>query len=766
MATVKSLDIQLQIGTDRTVFATWTWDDKKKYVHTDHYELRWYYATGNGIWFVAETTTVNVKQAIYNAPTNATKVKIKVKPVSTTHKVNNVDTSWWVATWSSEPTYDFKKENPPVKPATPTVSITGYTLNADVETNDPATTQLDFQVVRDNYSVCETGTAFIFTGHARFTCNITGGSEYKVRCRGNGSIGEGPWSDYSTPVNTIPSEPTQISTCKAVSPTEVSLGWAIVANATGYKIEYTTNKLYFDSNPGDVKNVTLDTNIDHAEITGLTSGEEWFFRICATNAQGSSGWSVPVSIKIGKVPDPPTTWSESTTLVIGDDAILYWVHNSEDGSTETGAEIQLNINGTTSTITITDTPDQGSTTRQYKLATISYTAGAIITWKVRTKGILDQFSDWSTTRTIMAYAPPTVDVSLHEKADLSDFVDTIINFPFYIRLVPGPQTQKPISYNVTITASESYETVNNFGEPVIIKEGEEVFLKNQNGNGLPLTLEVLPSDITLENGKDYKVNCTVSMDSGLTVHSEYNFTVLWTDTMYEPDIQIGYDSSTLTATLQPYCTDDEGVPIPDLLLSVYRREFDGGFTEIGINLENTDGTFVVDPHPALDYARYRVIAQSKINGEISYYDAPGYPVQEKAIVLQWDEKWSFFDTNVADTFEQPPWTGSLVKLPFNIDTSDSGSPDVALIKYVGKKDPVAIYGTQRGQTVSWNAEILKDDMDTLYALRRLKNFMGNAYVREPSGTGFWAQVGVSLSKKHTETTIPVALNITRVDGGA
>ena len=43
--------------------------------------------------------------------------------------------------------------------------------------------------------------------------------------------------------------------------------------------------------------------------------------------------------------------------------------------------------------------------------------------------------------------------------------------------------------------------------------------------------------------------------------------------------------------------------------------------------------------------------------------------------------------------------------------------------------------------------------------------MGDVYVREPSGVGYWASISVSFGIKHCEVTIPVTLNITRVEGG-
>ena len=107
----------------------------------------------------------------------------------------------------------------------------------------------------------------------------------------------------------------------------------------------------------------------------------------------------------------------------------------------------------------------------------------------------------------------------------------------------------------------------------------------------------------------------------------------------------------------------------------------------------------------------------------------------------------------------------MLKLPYNIDVADNHEADVSLIKYIGRERPVGYYGTQRGETATWNLEIVKSDMETLYALRRLASYLGNVYVREPSGSGYWANVRVSFSQKHCELTIPVTFDITRVEGG-
>ena len=107
----------------------------------------------------------------------------------------------------------------------------------------------------------------------------------------------------------------------------------------------------------------------------------------------------------------------------------------------------------------------------------------------------------------------------------------------------------------------------------------------------------------------------------------------------------------------------------------------------------------------------------------------------------------------------------MIKLPCNVEISPNHDLDVSLIEYIGKSHPTSYYGTQLGETASWNAEILKDDTDTLAMIRRLAVYLGDVYVRETSGMGYWAQVKVSYSRKYNTMTIPITFNVTRVEGG-
>ena len=771
MARCTNIKLDVQTGTDRTIFATWTWNKSK----TDHYEVRWYYDTGDGVWFVGTDSTTTSKQNTYSAPDNAKRVGFKVKPVAKkvkqTVKAKNgskktVKVDAWRADWSTLKYYNIKN-NPPSTPPAPTVTIENLKLTAKLENINLNATDIQFQIVKNDSKVFKTGTAKIKTYAASYFCTVTAGYNYKVRCRAVRGKEYSAWSEYSSDQGTQPSASKGWEFIKALTPTSVEVNWYGVKNATTYEIEYTTEKRYFDSS-NQVQSLTVDATLQwsHAEITGLETGKEWFFRMRAVNDNGHSAWTEIKSIVLGKNPIAPTTWSSTTTCVVGEPLILYWVHNAEDGSSQKYAELELTIDGRIETHTIENTTneEEKDKTSSYSIDTSSYVEGTKIQWRVRTSGITNTYGDWSIQRTVDIYAPPTLELSVTDVN--GTLLETLTSFPFYISGIAGPNTQNAIGYHLSIIANESYETIDQIGNVKMVNQGEAIYSKffDTSEN---LVVEISANNIDLENNISYKVNCIVSMNSGLTAENSSEFTVAWTDEQYEPNAEIGFNEDDISTYIRPYCENDEGNLIEGVMLSVYRREFDGSFTELATNINNMTNTYITDPHPALDYARYRIVAISSSTGAVSYYDMPGYPIGETSLIIQWDEQWSTFDiSNEIDGSETVPWSGSLLKLPYNVDVSDSYSPDVELVEYIGRKHPVSYYGTQRGTSQTFNAEIDKKDEETLYALRRLAIWMGDVYVREPSGSGYWANITVSFSQTHLEVTIPVTLNVTRVEGGA
>lgn len=766
----KITKIALQSGSDRTVYVEW---DCPNVDNINHYEVRWWYriklndGTTTGIQVDNDTSTTQ-KRTVYNAPSEALWVTCYVKPISKTRKVNNKDTVYWTADWSDPKSYYFEKDAPTGAPSEPSVSIEDLKLTATVDNLDPEITHVEFQIAKDNKTEdYKRKKVAVTLNHASWEVSIASGGTYKVRCRYYNRYGVSEWSAWTSNEDTPPQKPSGFTVCKAKTETSVWLEWKSVSGATSYDIEYTTEKRYFDT----ADDTTILSGIESCkrEITGLDSGDQYFFRLRSVNDAGHSAWSGIKSVTIGTIPIEPTTWSSTTTVIVGEPVTLHWIHNSEDESAQTGAQVEITVKrsdtdpGTTSTYTMnTEDEDDDEKTMYYTLPTSGYPEGAIIQWRVRTAGaLIKQYGEWSIQRTVDVYARPSLSIILANVFDIE--IDTLDAFPFKIIGEASPSTQTPTGYHITVRSNSYYETSDFLGNTKVVREGDIVYSKYINASS-DLELLLSAGDIDLENGVSYIITCVVSMNSGLSAEDSKEFTVSWIDEEYLPNAELSVDRTDVTVSLRPYARTTDGEDATDVTMSVYRREFDGTFVELTKGLDPTKGTYITDPHPALDYARYRIVAISNVTGSVSYYDLPPYPVNEKSVIIQWDEVWSDFEYTEGPRVE-PVYSGSILKLPYNIDVSEDYSPDLSLVKYIGRSHPVSYYGTQQGVSASWSVMIPKTDVETIYALRRLAIWPGDVYVREPSGTGYWANVTVSFSQKHLDTTIPVKLNVTRVSGG-
>lgn len=730
------------------------------------YKVVWKYGTGDGIWFEGSNSEVTNRHSTYTPPSQATNICVWVTPVSKTHKVNKKEVSYWTGKSVSKIVYLSNTE--PAKPSAPSIGYSDndnkkYSLKISLENiNDVRADKIEFEVWTFGSKKFTSGVSTVSVGKAVFNCKVNPATEYSARCRAinvvTGKKIYSDWSDYSSSIMTMPAVVTNVK-CEADSKTSVKITWKAVSTATKYTVEYTNKKEYFNSNRDQVNSKEVTTNT--ANITGIESGSEYYFRVKATNSAGDSDWSSIVSTVVGTKPQPPTTWSLTTTVGVGEAVILYWTHNSEDGSKQKQAQIYTSINGKAETVTVTSSAseDNDEPIYSYTIDSSKYSDGGEILWMVKTKGVADEYSDWSAQRTVKMYAPPTLSIETNITGN------SLTSLPLTFTASTGPLTQTPLSYYISVSAVNAYESVDNVGNTTIVTAGMDIYSKTIISSDKTLTHTISAGDITLESEQSYILTVVAAMDSGLTATSKFEFDVSWVVKDYICDATVTVDKETLSAYISPFCLGEGNALVEGVTLSVYRREADGSFTEIETGLANDMVTTVTDPHPSLDYARYRIVSIDSSNGAVDYSDLPGQPVNEPCIVIQWEEEWSNFDYDEDATPEVPPWTGSMVRLPYNVDVSEKSDPDVSLIEYIGRKNPVSYYGTQRGEGGQWSTEIDKNDVETIYALRRLKSWNGNVYVREPSGIGYWANITVSMSRRHLELTIPVSFSITRVEGG-
>lgn len=778
-AEVTDLIVLIQKGSKRTCVAAWDYPSDVEPDTVSGFSYEWQYSIDN-IWYDASSgeASITALNATYDAPDNAEEIRVRVKP-------NPVLDRYFIGGWSSYIVFRVPDDITPEIPGVPSVEIVDiYNFKATVDTYDSKTSQIMFEVVNES-SIWRKDTIDVALNRAVFQFPVAAGHVYRVRAAGVNAEGEvGEWSNYSSDTASAPPPLESPPDIRATSDTSVEINWT--APSTGvvksYKIEYSTNMSYFDAAPSQVQ--TLDISVGTTAILQEMSPSEWFFRICTVNDAGQSDWVYGEPVILGSLPTAPTTWSSRTSSTIGEDVYLYWTHNCADESAETSAELELIINGEEYEPIEIEPPEDGSIS-YFLISGEDITQESVIEWRVRTMGVVPEYGEWSTQRIIKIYSPPSLLVRLGSQTDwewdtfnfntdniynsdgvVTPFMDNVVTaFPILVYLDAFPPTQTPTSYIMTVISNNSYEDVDNTGRISQVSIGQEVFKKYYNTQKSSFVTMLTPDLINLENGMSYTINVTVSMDSGLTAEASETFSVAWEDEDYILNAEISINRDTLVAYVRPYAMDENEAYPANVLLSVFRREFDGSYVEIGSKLSNQERPVVVDPHPALDYARYRIVAQSTVTGAISFYDLPGVPIKDTSLVLQWDEAWTSYLTINEDEFSEQPYTGSMVKLPYNVKVSESNQLDLEAVEYIGRRHPVSYYGTQVGQKMTLSSDIDKNDKELVYALRRLAVYAGDVYVREPNGAGYWAHVSVDFSIDYDSVIIPISIEVVRVEGG-
>ena len=776
---VKNLAIGQQGSTGTTVYATWTAFSAKKRRNIDSISVTWQYrvlnSEGKTVWLKGSTESLGkaaFRSGAYSAPSESLAVKVTVKPVLTkagkkkaTAKSNTVSRSF--------------AGNAPSKPSSPTVTVDGYSLTMRIQTSDQYANGAVFYLFRDSESSPFWTSSKINlsgAGVAQQVTTLEPNHTYYARVKLFNNSVESEYSD-ATAISeiVIPGQVTGVVTAP-LSQTQIQISWTAVSGAAstnGYEIEYATDPKYFSGSNASVTSVSNTTNYITVEV-----GHDWYFRVRAKNSSGIAGtWSETVTAAAAIKPNPPTTWTLASSAFIGSSINFYWTHNSADGSKPTRSEIEYRINdGTAQTIVVTHSlgPDDRDYTfsRAFTLESSSFSDGDILKWRVRTQGVAALgWSDYSVLREVNIYSPASLSLAI---------ASSISTYPINIGITVTPATQHIVSFYLAIRSRDSYDDEDYMGEFQHVVAGQLVFSKNYTDLSNTDTIQLTPSDINLQNGQTYDIEAIVATSAGLTAEDTASFTLNVVEPDYYLDMGITIDRDSLSAALVPGCysdidESDDGDDIyniedivDDVVLSIYRINFDGSFTLIEGNIENDGITVVSDPHPALDNGKYRLVAIDNTSGVMFYDDIISEDLEVKGLVLQWDAKYAnYLVRGIVDEIDEPAIGnmagGTTLKLPYNVKKNESSELDTALVEYIGREHPVSYYGTQKGQKSSYSTDVPKDDFETLELLRRLQVWPGDVYIRAQDGLGYWAKVEVSFDRDYDSLVMPVSIDATRVD---
>lgn len=788
--------------------------------HTKEFKYEFYYQSrllpGNDVIFSSGSTGENyIKNAEADIPENAIKVWFRVKPVAEQDK-NGKD--YYTGEWAASASWTYA-EIVPSAPPTPSVTFEVDTYNSKIyylsgllenlgapDDTDKYEWRINFQIVREgrpqadptvfdrqivynqeyNYNVDD-----IYDNYLAVRWEVEPGWRYAIRARysvytwpfsvrSQYPVLYSEWSQWSSMTISNPAAPTFIG-AEESQEKQCYLEWEEVYSATTYTIEYTNDTKFFDHSDAVV---AVQSAHSPLYINNMAYAPEYdnmyYFRVKATNQTGDSPWSNIVNCRLDCTPASPTTWSNRTSINTDEEeVILYWLHNSEDGGAMGNTKIELTVDdGEPTTIILApedvEYPDGPPKAGEVKIASYRVLQSvweyiSRIRYRMCTmcKGSRTQtYGEWSVMREIQVYQSPHVYFTV---TDEDENATVITHYPFYINWYTTPAQQTKLSMVLTIRNEQPMNTVNTMGEDIYLPANSVIFTKSYLGDEMVTPIEMLPSDLVLVNGAQYHAYMDVSMDSGLTASSDELFTVELggRSDIYDPTLTLRskFDTVNCGLLLIPEAFDEDGDPIDNIEIDIYRKECDGSLTLVQKGVDPTTKTQVFDPHPVLKGCAYRLVGRSLVTGEATYTDTPSIDVPETAIVLQWDETWTTIEPNLSDIYQGTPYMGSILRLPYNVDVSDSNQPDVTTVAYAGRKNPVAYHGTQIGFTSSWNTDVPWYDKETIFQLRRLMNWNGDVYVREATGSSYWANITISMDITHAELVIPVTLQVTRIEGG-
>ena len=350
---------------------------------------------------------------------------------------------------------------------------------------------------------------------------------YKFRCRTEYESAYSAYSSETALITMSPLPPASITTAAVAGGTDIAVtleNASAVATSLEWEVS-TDGKATWSAGSTSPVAGTPVTSFTATGITGTA-----YIRVRNVNSTGSSAWLVSESVTTICPPAAPTIIAPSGSIVnIADGSMtIEWIFNSLDGSTQTAYEVSLSKNGGAAVT------QSGTTAHRLKItfSGLAPNAGDTLAFKVRTKGADANWSDWSSTKTVTFYTPPTLTIT----SPASDITGMPLNIVAAYTDMTG---YKCNSATVTVKSGgksvTKAATVNNSSSPKTVSASFGVS-------------EFLP-----DNGAQVEVSISATSSSSLQTSTNGTFNVAFVEPK-AGELQITNDPETgyanLTATFE------------------------------------------------------------------------------------------------------------------------------------------------------------------------------------------------------------------------
>ncbi|MFM8303315.1 MAG: fibronectin type III domain-containing protein, partial [Actinomycetota bacterium] len=241
----------------------------------------------------------------------------------------------------------------------------------------------------------ESGTT---TGSSVDVTGLTNGTTYYFRVRATNLAGDGPWSPISNGAKpyTTPGVPTAVSAGRVASET-VRVSFTAPGNGgsaiTDYDVQYSTDSTFASGVVFSESGTTTGASVD---VSGLTNGTTYYFRVRATNAAGDGPWSNPTNGAIPyTTPDAPVfPFAERLTGRSGapQTVRVSFYSGADGGSAVTDYDIQYS---TSPTFASGNVFYEGGTSTATTIDVTGLAGGTVYYFRVRATNAAGN-SSWST----------------------------------------------------------------------------------------------------------------------------------------------------------------------------------------------------------------------------------------------------------------------------------------------------------------------------------------------------------------------------------
>lgn len=798
---ISDLSLGMQAGSDRGCYAQWKFakanQDKTKASknQASGFEVDWEYwdgqrfaqtaaqkkagKPGDAKWMPGSSSTIDVYaagvgsglfRALYTAPSSALKVRCRVLPVSKTRDVtvsvtktykdgkltktqNNKESKpFFTAKWSAYVAHDFRNDAIPAPDVEVELAENGLTCSVTVSSDDADATYADVEICtysKGSYTRVMGKDSQRINGEGTWSFTLSAGGTYYARARltstTKSSKATSAWAYAS--VVTRPAVP-QNPAAEATGPTSARVAWSASTGATSYKVQHIAgDSPDFDSNPEAVDETEISAGTSYTP-SDLEPGTVHWFRVRACNASGESGWSATCSCTVATPPEAPTVLDTASSYMEGGTARIRWTHNATDGSAQTAAQVELSYTGP-------NAPGEGETVdvdgavQALALDLAGMGDGTSVAFRVRTKGAHADWSPWSGTRSFAVYEQPNLGCVLEQPDGAGDWRplssdDPLACFPIHATLDASGGGNAVVAYDVAIVCAAPADVIDMYGRTVRTSVGEVAWQGHYDTSDDPLEVEVGAGECMLADGGTYELRAAVAMASGLRAESDpAPFGVSFDVSMAQPSATVTFDPDYLTADVVPACyeldpeTGEETGELRDgTSLAVYRIEADGDLVCLARRVANDGATTVTDPHATFRECWYHVVAVDDATGVSTAADYSD-DSEHGSCTIQWGESWR----PAGEGATRYDYEGSILDGFYNMTFDQDVEPSAEAARYAGRKRPVHYYdGIAVEESASYTIQFSLSDAETMSLARALLAYPGDVYVREPTGTGYWARV--------------------------